>query len=359
MEPDAPSAVAAAPRGVWLRPPKMLTFQNVLDLHKGGPGFDFLRVFLAIAVVFDHSYVLLFGGDIIGVVWFGPLFYLIVPAFFALSGFLVAGSLERSRGLGRFFKLRFLRIFPALCGEILLSALIIGPMLTTYSVKAYFSDPLIRSYFLNLVGYMHFRLPGVFSHNMIDTVNGSLWTVPGELLCYAAIGALGFVKLNQRPFLFLLFTIAANSAYVGLLYFLHRTFAPSTYDTVPYFLAGVSFYLLRARMPLHIGLFGLCLVMLYFGIHQNFAFQKIVGPWPVAYCVAYVGLHSLPEVSKLLRGDLSYGIYLYGYPLQQVLLQTLGYQQNVFVFFILSAVGAICAASLSWRLIERPALALR
>ncbi len=88
----------------------------------------------------------------------------LVPMFFALGGFLVAGSLERNRLLSVFFGLRVLRFFPALATDVLLSSLIIGPALTTYTLSAYAADPRFSSYFLNVLGSVHFSLPGVFGN---------------------------------------------------------------------------------------------------------------------------------------------------------------------------------------------------
>src|SRR4029077_15672800 len=87
-----------------------------------------------------------------------PIVRLILPMFFALSGFLVAGSLERSRTLLMFLALRVIRIFPALSVEVLLSALILGPIFTSISFKSYFSSSEFWEYFLNIVGHVHFRL---------------------------------------------------------------------------------------------------------------------------------------------------------------------------------------------------------
>ena len=103
--------------------------------------------------------------------------------FFALSGFLVASSLERCKTLFTFLGLRAIRILPALAVEIFISALIIGPLFTTEPAKAYFAAPEFHDYFLNILGDIHYHLPGVFAANPSDAVNGQLWTVPYEMIC--------------------------------------------------------------------------------------------------------------------------------------------------------------------------------
>src|ERR1700712_2196271 len=96
-------------------------------------GFDYIRLGLSVAVILFHSFTVSYGVSGEGVLWnwpLGPLSFSIVPAFFALSGFLVAGSLQRN-DLASFLTLRAIRIFPALFVEVVLSALILGPLFTT------------------------------------------------------------------------------------------------------------------------------------------------------------------------------------------------------------------------------------
>ena len=94
---------------------------------------------------------------------------------------------------------RGLRIVPALAVEITLSALLLGPLLTTESMAQYFSDPKFFKYFLNVLGLIHYQLPGVFLQNPYpDVVNGSLWSVPYELECYAGLTILSIIALAKN-----------------------------------------------------------------------------------------------------------------------------------------------------------------
>lgn len=158
------------------------TLARQLAITKNRPsGFDYMRIVLALSVICWHSLLISYGTDATAGVWgrvLQPLSLLIVPMFFALSGFLVAGSLERSKSLVGFLGLRVFRIMPALAVEVLLSALILGPLLTTASLGSYFADPVLHSYFWNILGDIHYKLPGLFQQNPTDLVNGQLWTVP-------------------------------------------------------------------------------------------------------------------------------------------------------------------------------------
>jgi peptidoglycan/LPS O-acetylase OafA/YrhL len=149
-------------------------------------GFDYLRIILAVAVVLWHSLETSYSDGTSVRVWEQARGFLslILPAFFALSGFLVCGSLLRTKSFFVFAAHRALRLLPALSVEILLSAILLGPLLTTFELGAYFRSPTFWSYFLNIVGDIHYELPGLFLTNpKAEIVNRSLWTIPFELEC--------------------------------------------------------------------------------------------------------------------------------------------------------------------------------
>ena len=141
------STPSGAPR-VMMKQPR-ISIGERLDQTKGfGPGFDFMRVFLAMGVLITHASNLL--------TWHGvdPLWFFdfsILPMFFALSGFLVTASAMRLT-LPNFLVHRGARILPALITEITLSALLLGPLLTIYPLSQYFSDARFFRYFLNIFG---------------------------------------------------------------------------------------------------------------------------------------------------------------------------------------------------------------
>jgi peptidoglycan/LPS O-acetylase OafA/YrhL len=154
----------------------------VLDKSRGiGPGFDFLRLLLALWIFHGHA-IWLAGGhtDLVfephatataaavlqdGGSWTGikrPIHVALVPMFFALSGFLVIGSAFRLRDVRTFLAFRGLRLFPALLVEVTLSALFLGAAVTSLPLTQYFRSPIFWRYFGNCVGEVTFALPGVF-----------------------------------------------------------------------------------------------------------------------------------------------------------------------------------------------------
>jgi peptidoglycan/LPS O-acetylase OafA/YrhL len=118
-----------------------------------------------------------------------------VPAFFALSGFLVTGSALRLRATVPFLTFRVLRILPALLVEVTLSAIVLGALFTRLPLSTYFSDPQFFRYFGNIVGLITFHLPGVFEANHVSTINANLWTLPAEFDCYFITAMLMFSGL--------------------------------------------------------------------------------------------------------------------------------------------------------------------
>ena len=127
-------------------------------------GFDYLRLALAFSVLMFHSALSTYGKD--DWLWDFPkrgFVTAILPMFFALSGFLVSGSLVRCTSIRDFLTARVFRLAPALMVEVFLSALILGPLVTILPLRDYFSDTLLYKYFYNMLGDPQYYLPGVFT----------------------------------------------------------------------------------------------------------------------------------------------------------------------------------------------------
>jgi peptidoglycan/LPS O-acetylase OafA/YrhL len=133
-----------------------------------------------------------------------------MPAFFALSGFLVTGSALRLRVTSTFLAFRALRILPALAVEVTLSALVLGPIFTRLPWSEYFTDPQFFRYFANIIGWVTFYLPGVFEvTNRVPIVNGNLWTLPPEFDSYFITAALmGTALLYRRSVITIILTLS-------------------------------------------------------------------------------------------------------------------------------------------------------
>jgi peptidoglycan/LPS O-acetylase OafA/YrhL len=334
----------------------MSTFQQTSSISNHRPtGFDYLRVVLAICIIAWHSVSVCYGSEIEGTYFtpIRPLVLFLVPSFFALSGYLVAGSLFRTDNLPTFFTLRALRIFPALCCEVVISALIIGAALTTLPMREYLSDPMLHSYFLNIFGNIHYTLPGVFAGNHWPGVNGQLWTIPHELECYIAIAILYIVTLHRRPRLFI--AILAILTVAVTAYSLTRDLGPFTFKptgrfAVAAFLWGVALYTLREKIPHNKFIVIGCIIFAFLMLQRRDG--ELMSAPAIAYITVYVGLIDFKKTRLLLLGDISYGIYLYGFVIQQAVYQLLPGFRSWHENFIISLIIACVFGYISWTFVE-------
>ncbi len=313
-------------------------------------GFDYLRVGLALYVFVWHCLSIPDpdSGRFVYAGWFGPFQRSALPMFFALSGFLVAGSFERN-SLAKFVALRALRIVPALAVEVAISAVVIGVAFTNLPLAEYFTSPMFWAYFLNIVGDVHYTLPGVFDGMRINT---QLWTLPYELQCYLALVVVSALGLAKRRALLLSVTLSVCLAmtYLSVAGDLMNNgpAAPRLTLTLS-FLCGVSLYLFKDKAPLRYDLLLASLVagycVLYF---KNLAF---LAPAPLAYVTVFVGLLRLP---KIPFGDLSYGVYLFHCPILVSLYNMSGRSADWRLLLALGLPLTLACAKLSWNLIESP-----
>ncbi|AMN43778.1 acyltransferase 3 [Rhodoplanes sp. Z2-YC6860] len=348
-----------------------------LDASKGvGPGFDFLRLALAILIFYGHTSLLTvvatpptFASDLSAATNAGDLvsmtisalktrgYVLFVPMFFALSGFLVAGSALRLQHVGQFLGFRVLRILPALLVEVTLSALILGAIFTTLPLRDYFTDPQFFRYFGNIVGHITFHLPGVFTSNpKTDYVNGALWTLPPEFFCYLILSALMILGiLGRRQIVLVLFVACAIVIVPASLFYgigITGTFY-STSAIVSYFVAGVLTFLYREKVPLNFGAAIICgLVALAAVPYPRMAFVLV--PF-LTYLTVWVGLQSWLALPFMKGRDYSYGIYLYNFPICQAIIATIpGISRGQLI--VSGLITSLAFAAFSWHFIEKPFL---
>jgi len=327
-------------------------------------GFDYLRIFLALSVVCWHSVVITYGYQFQGEVWLDPKYRLaaagILPAFFALSGFLVAGSLERSRTLASFLYLRIIRIFPALVVEIMLSALLLGPLMTKFSPAQYFHDPVFYHYFFNCIGDIHYKLPGLFLANpATGLVNGQLWTVPFELECYIFLAVLAVLGITRAPKFFLL--VVAALILFGIFDYVRGQDRSAEslhgHQLILCFLIGVALYNFREFVPYSRGLAlaAFAASMLAFWIPGG----GLLAPLPVSYLTIFLGLTNPRKAALLETGDYSYGIFLYGFPIQQAVVATGLVPLNGWITLLVAVPFVAFVAFCSWHLCEKHVLKLK
>lgn len=320
-----------------------------------------LRLIAATLVIYGHGFALaaLGSGQVdwvsryLGYRYSGDI---AVALFFVISGFLVTGSLDRRGSTLGFLAARAIRLFPALLVCLIVCALVMGPLVTTKSASEYWADPMTWSYIRTnfFLVDMQWFLPGVFEHNRYGApVNGSLWTLPIEARMYLCVAVFGLLRLVS-------FRWTATCIVIAMVIWAYQ---PGQLDPLggfeaarlmAFFACGALFYLHKDWLPLNFGLLA-ALGLIAWGcrssVYYEFAFSAALAYG--IFWAAYVPVIPLPAWVQ----DISYGTYLYGWPIQQLIAQwdptTTPHQMTAIAIPLTWAV-----ALLSWHLVEKPALAL-
>ncbi|SMG46615.1 acyltransferase family protein [Paenibacillus aquistagni] len=335
--------------------------------------FDVIRFIAATMVLYYHAFPLGEGngqqGEILYALSNGQWNSggLAVATFFIVSGFLITQSYENSKSIITFAKSRVLRIFPGLLIALLLSTFVLGPIVTSLPLKEYFVHPqtyqYLRAFFLFP---MEWFLPGVFETNVYQgAVNGSLWTIPFEVICYivvAILGAMGMLRFKKMILLI---------SFVNLFYyFFQKTISPSgsghlwgleistLSELFVYFSFGMLFYIYRSYIPLNKHLAMLSIFMLFISLQYGGVKELFIlfGTYLIFY-FAFSPAVKLNGFSKF--GDFSYGLYIYAFPIQQLVTHCYGGSMDAILNFVISFSITILISILSWHLVEKPALKLK
>ena len=329
--------------------------------------FDVLRLLAASFVLFSHSYALVGHpepfADVSG--WtFGEIG---VVMFFAMSGFLIAKSWNEQPNLAPFSAKRGLRLLPALILAVSVTVFVVGPIFTVLPLSSYFSDPTTWLYLVRCAFLITFfgTLPGVFETNPYpDAVNGSLWTLPVEACCYALAAALGSLGLLRRSGVLLAFSLLLVLCVTPLSPISIAPAGGTTGGNLSLvILLGATFvlgnlaYSLRSR--LHLSWTIAAVLMALWIVTWGGGWSRATGVLAIAFSVLVLAFRTPAWLRRLTApGDVSYGIYVYAFPVQQSVAAIWGAIDPLLMMAIAFPVTYVLAF-LSWRLVERPALALK
>ncbi len=325
--------------------------------------FTLIRIIFAWSVLYGHSFAVqktpgihdslnsIFQGS----VWIGAL---AVNGFFAISGYLVVASFVK-RGVIDYTISRVLRIFPALIICVFVSVFILGPLFSSLSLSEYFSNELTYKYLSNALVYFKakWHLPGVFEDNSFTAINGSLWTLTVEFRCYIILAILGvFGLLKDRTIAnLLLFSLLLFGVFffmdIPMLGINEKWARPALY-----FLIGVCFYVNRDKVLLdrRLALFALILAYSSFG-KDWFTY---VFPLAFVYLIFYTAYATKYINTDGKFGDISYGVYIYAWPVQQAI-ASLFPDFTPYMNTILASIIVIPTAYFSWHYIEKSMLSLK
>ncbi|MBQ8166616.1 MAG: acyltransferase [Lachnospiraceae bacterium] len=291
-----------------------------------------------------------------------------------ISGYLITKSLwsmkqSKARNSFVYAVKRLGRILPEYLFVLLVSALVFGPILSTLPVGEYFKHPLTYSYITdNAIFKPVYSLPGVFTANPYSpAVNGSLWTIPVELFMYVGIWIIYLIPHDKlKKVLYVLAALVASILmFTRIEYYplatlvFHNVDWLQALNIIPYFLVGGCFYLLDLKKYLKVQWAVVVAVVFSLIKYKN----QFVIEWfelmAIAYIVMTLCLADKQELKlPILKGEYSYGVYLWGFVVQQcvvdVLCVRMGFEMKAGILFIISGVIAYVLAMISYNFVYKP-----
>lgn len=328
-------------------------------------GLNLIRLLLALAVLLHHSWPLSglgggpsFAGETLGG-W-------AVAGFFGISGYLITAS-RFSHGLGDYLVHRVARIMPAFLVCLLLMVSVFGPIgwyHSHHTFSGYLTTPttplsfLFNNFFLKINQYDIAGGPAGVPY--AGAWNGSLWSLYYEFLCYLIIAALGlFAVVRKYPWILTLAFGASVALQANMTYL--SKFIPNNGDfdllvrLLPYFLGGSVVFVWRHKVGIH-------WIPGAFSILAACAIAWLIPDWGgqlagvfIAYGLLWVASW-LPSPQLIRRNDISYGVYIYAFAVQQLLALFGAYEAGPWVFSLAAGLLTIPLAMCSWLLVERPVM---
>jgi peptidoglycan/LPS O-acetylase OafA/YrhL len=315
-----------------------------------------IRLVLAVGVIFGHSYPVTGtprGSQLLHFLIGG----LCVDSFFAISGFLIARSWLRNPDTKSFILSRLARIFPAFIVCLVATAFLLAPITGLLTQK----NILDEDNFLYVVGNLGLWINHPAISDTLQNVpyagiwNASLWTLSWEFYCYLFVLALGRLGLlRQRLVPVFICIILAWLVFAGWAFQITNALYLKPARLLLLFFCGllIQIFARQLKTNLPLALSSLVATIMCIAILPEY---KIPGAFLLAYGVLGLGLSLRPRWLQL-KNDFSYGIYIYGFPLQQFLAALGLTSLPVLAFSILAVICAAPFAVASWFFIEKPAI---
>lgn len=284
-----------------------------------------------------------------------------LDGFFILSGFLVTRSFCTLDSPARYAWHRFLRIMPGFWVCLTITALLAAPAAALLrglpAATAFTTEPNALLYLFGNAALVitQYDIAGLLAHTPHGvSFNGALWTLAFEALCYLIVLILGVTGILRRH----RWVVPPLAAVLTALIILQEAGVPPLVNEritrlVLVFLLGATAHLYAHRIPINAGL-GLVAIGLFLAGVALFDDYRALGAAPLAYVLLWAGTRFPRPWS--MRADLSYGIYIYHWPLFQILGLTSLATLPTAGFVPIGLAIVLIPAALSWYLIEKPAL---
>lgn len=332
--------------------------------------FNLIRIVCAFLVFYEHAFPI-FTGKLASVDISRNLFAyssgsLGVAVFFCISGYLVSKSYYSSKNIIHFIFKRIFRIFPALLVLTILT--IVGlSLVSTYNFKLYFFNNLTYLYLQNsLVFRTYYYLPGVFETNIYgNSVNGSLWSIPYEFFCYLLLPliltlnfkSLKYIHFGTSIILIIVYQYSMNDL-SGFVLPIFGITLQSLFLPFLFFNCGVLYFVFEDRIKFNrygLAFSSLILILVLFEF-----LPRTVNIITISYLTFYLSKIRGKFLEKVLKiPDISYGFYLYAFPIQQTISYYFYGAWTFELLFFISLIICLFFAYLSWKIIEYPFIKLK
>ena len=329
------------------------------DLRLRQNNFDLLRFLFAFMVFLVHAYALS-GAKALSIL--EELFSseIAVKSFFVVSGFLIFMSYENSRDMRSYFVKRARRIYPAYFFVIAACA-VLGGVFSAYAWDDYFSRQVLKYVAANLLflNFLQPNLPGLFAGNLLQAVDGALWTLKIEVMFYlfVPLAMMAFRKFGRLPVLVTLYLCSviysvlmgelAGKAGSGFYIELQRQLP----GQLAFFIAGAAgYYYFQYLAKYAVWLLALAVTAF---VLQAWLPWVAIQPVALGVLVVYFAcvIPSLGNFGKY--GDFSYGIYIVHFPILQLLISYGLFYESPWTMLFIAGVLVMAVAFLLWHVIEK------
>jgi peptidoglycan/LPS O-acetylase OafA/YrhL len=327
--------------------------------------FDFLRLLFASFVIITHAYPLSGTADCDVLCQLTNnqtnLSFVGVKGFFIISGYLIFQSLQRSENLKAYYWKRCLRLYPGLFVMLVLTLLFI-PFIYEGTSTLFLNKNYLTYLPNNLTLYrVQYRISGVFENNPYPkAINGSLWTIPYEFTMYAFLSLLFFVK--KKKHMLTLLCVFVGLFLIGNIFF-SKELSRVRITLLGNYVAELGYFFLVGSLlaALHLVtwkhkrlILVICGVLMIMSSYLEFYHLGEFFLLPIT--ILLIGLLPIPMIKDIGKtiGDLSYGIYIYGFLIQQTLVYFFKLDHIALMFY--SLIIAYIFGYLSWHFVEKKAL---
>lgn len=333
--------------------------QNSVSLKKfestRSNNLNLVKFIAALFVIISHAYPLCKGAEYNDIlsdlsrnsIAFGSL---AVAIFFMSSGFFVTKSLLKSKDSKKYLHNRFIRIFPPLWFTLIVCILVCGLFFSTYSLGKYFLSSDFFKYCLNFILIPIHNLPGVFMNNIYPgVINGPLWTLPIEFVCYLVLLLAYKLNLvNKKSYKYVALLVIVAFVGINLIPLSIKGYIQPCF----LFFWGSFYWIYRDKITMNNTYFLISLVafvlliVLGYGQVASFLFAPYLTLY-IAFC--------LPQCNNRLAslGNLSYDIYLCGWPIQQMVISLFGGSMLVGMNILISIPLSILVGYITYSLVEK------